>query len=75
MLTIAMTLSSPAVRKPEPRRFHDHRVELKYVNLVLHRGITARVSVSAPKRLGALARLGFLLKPRRSLDPDMRQVA
>jgi hypothetical protein len=33
MLTIAMTISSPVVRKPEPRRFHDHRVELKYVYL------------------------------------------
>jgi len=61
MLTIAMTLSSPVVRKPESRRFHDHRVELKYVMLVLHRGFTGRVSVSALKRLGALAHLGFLL--------------
>jgi len=50
------------VSKPEPRRFHDHRVELKYVYLVLHRGFTARVSVSALKRLVALAHLGFLLQ-------------
>ena len=57
-----MTISSPVVRKPEPRRFHDHRVELKYVMLVLHRGFTARVSVSALKRLGAFAHLGFLLQ-------------
>ena len=57
-----MTISSPVVRKPEPRRFHDHRVELKYVMLVLHRGFTARVSVSAPKQLGAFARLGCLLR-------------
>ena len=62
MLTIAMTISSPVVRKPEPRRFHDHRVELKYVYLELHRGFTARVSVSALKRLGAFAHLGFLLQ-------------
>ncbi len=62
MLTIAMTISSPVVRKPEPRRFHDHRVELKYVMLVLHRGFTARVSVSALKQLGAFAHLGCLLQ-------------
>ena len=66
-----MTISSPVVRKPEPRRFHDHRVELKYVYLVLHRGFTACVSVSALKRLWALAHLGCLLKGHTLLGRDM----
>ena len=32
------------------------------------------MSVSAPKRLGAVARLGYSLKPSRSLDRDTRHV-
>lgn len=53
-----MTLSSPVVRKPEPRRFHDHRVELKYVICTAPR-FYGRCECIGTKTARGLSPLGF----------------